>query len=196
MIYKADRGCYLCLPAGSEIPNWFSHQTTGSSISFHVPSSWGVEFSKLLLCVVFAANKEAPRDLSRVSNFSWTLRNKTRTHLTEIVIGSRAGCFFGSCEDQIFVQATPGLRMKSGDEIEVSVKIPNEELKGEIQVKKCGIHLPVNEPSVMYTSGERCFVSEEIPIFAGDVARTIPLDWANFIEVDESDFYTFPFAWP
>jgi hypothetical protein len=87
--------------------------------------------------------------------------------------------------------------MKSGDEIEVSVDFPNEELKGEIQVKKCGIHLPVNEPSVMDTSGDkikRCFVSEEFPIYAGDVARTIPLDWANFIEVDESDFYTYPFA--
>jgi hypothetical protein len=155
MTYKAHKGCCsLCLPAGSEIPNWFSHQTIGSSISFHVPSSWGVKFGKMLLCVVFAANKEAPRDISRVSNFSWRLRNKTRTHQMNFLISSRGGCFFGSCEDQTIVEAETAELWtaelgKCGDEIEVSVDIPNEKFKGEIQVKKCGIHLPVNEPSVM-----------------------------------------------
>jgi hypothetical protein len=76
-------------------------------ISFHVPSSWGGKSGKLLLCAVFAANKEAPcRDLSRVSNFNWRVRNKIRTHEMDFFIGSTADRCFGSCEDQIFVEAT------------------------------------------------------------------------------------------
>jgi hypothetical protein len=70
----------------------------------------------------------------------------------------------------------------------------SEELKGEIQVKKCGIHLLVDDPNVMDTRGDktkRFFVKQEYTIYAGDEGTILPLfDWANAIEVDESGFYT------
>ena len=168
MIYKADDACSLCLPAGSEIPNWFSPQTTGSSISFHAPSFWDGKMGKMLLCVVFAAKKEA--HLSRVGCFNWRLRNKTRTHQMGFTIGSKPDRFFGSCEDHIFVQKTGdyqpfGFEVKSGDEIELFVKLASismdrsEELEGEIQVKKCGIHLLGNEPSVTDTRGDKTVIT-------------------------------------
>jgi hypothetical protein len=155
MMCKADNGS-ICLP-GSEIPNWFSHQadegvslclsgseiqfgldirwnryshdqTMASLISFHVPSFWDGKIGKMLLCVVFAANKEAPRDLSRMGSFNWRLRNKTRTHQVNLTIGSTPYRLFGSCEDHIFVQVEVdhpllGFEMKSGDEIELSVAL-------------------------------------------------------------------------
>jgi hypothetical protein len=103
MLCKTDKGS-ICLP-GSEIPNWFSHRTIGSSISIRVPSFWDGKIGNMLLCVVLAAKKEAPRNLSRVSSFSWRLRNKTRTHQVPLLVACPAGCFLGSCEDQIFVEA-------------------------------------------------------------------------------------------
>jgi hypothetical protein len=196
MLCKADGAGCICLP-GSEIPNWFSHRTIGSSISIRVPSFWDGKIGNMLLCVVLAAKKEAPRNLSRVSSFSWRLRNKTGTHQVPILLMSPAGCFSGSCEDQIFVQAMGDCHlmrryMKSGDEIEVSVNSSNEEVKGEIQVKKCGIHLLVNEPSVTDTSGDkmgrRFFVGNEFRVYGGDTVCTMPLDEANATEVDESDY--------
>ncbi|XP_059430795.1 disease resistance protein RPV1-like [Corylus avellana] len=194
MLCKTDHIGTICLP-GSEIPNWFSHRTIGSSICIRVPSFWGGKIGKMLLCVVLAAKKEAPRNLSGVSSFSWRLHNKTRTHQMPLYLVFPADCFFGSCEDQIFVEAmgddhlTRGY-MKSGDEIEVSVDFSDEEVKGEIQVKKCGIHLLVDEPSVIDTSGDkikRFFVGKEVPVYAGEVCR-IPLNEANATQVDESDF--------
>jgi hypothetical protein len=207
--HQADEGVSLCL-SESGISSWFNHtmgrwfsRQTMASLSFRVPSFWDGKIGKsgkMLLCVVFAANNE---DLSRVGNFNWRLSNKTRTHLTDYSIMSIAGRIFGSCEDHIFVQAT-GYRpveMKSGDEIELSVEFysmsmdRSEELKGEIQVKKCGIHLLVDDPNVTDTRGDkttRFFVcKQKFPIYAGDEVRIVPrFDWANATEVDESGFYT------
>ncbi|XP_059430796.1 uncharacterized protein LOC132164320 [Corylus avellana] len=182
--HQTNEGCSICLPRREIrsyfVPTvgWWSYQTMASLISFRVPSFWDGKIGKMLLCVVFAANKETPRDLSRVCNFKWSLRNKTRTNQMDFSIGSPPARFFGSCEDHIFVQGTGdhqmfGLEMKSGDEIEVSVAFESlsmdrsEELKGEIQVKKCGIHLPVNEPSVMDTSVEFSVCELGFPIYAG-----------------------------
>ncbi|XP_042955344.1 disease resistance protein RPV1-like [Carya illinoinensis] len=39
---------------GTEVPNWFSHRTTGSSVSFHVPSLTEGEVCILLFCAVLA----------------------------------------------------------------------------------------------------------------------------------------------
>jgi hypothetical protein len=83
--------------------------------------------------------------------------------------------------------------MKSGDEIELSVELPTEVMKGGIEVKKCGIHLLVNEPGVTDTSGDQMtqfFVGNEFRIYGGDTKVIMPLDEANATQVDESDFYS------
>jgi hypothetical protein len=178
MMSKAGRNWDVLLP-GSEIPNWITHQTIGSSISF--PSFLD---GKLLLCVVFAANKEAPRDLSQPGFLTWRLRNKTRTDQVDFSIGCRADGFFGSCEDHIFVHVMENdlidLGTKSGDEIELSVGFNNvmDTSGDEIQVKKCGIHPLVDDPNVMDTSGDEiqlCFVSKKFPIEAGSTEWSISL---------------------
>jgi hypothetical protein len=99
----------------------------------------------------------------------------------DFTIWSTCYRFFGSCEDHIFVQETGdhqpfGFDVKSGDEIELFVELTSismdrsVELKGEIQVKKCGIHLLGNEPSVTDTRGDKtinqCY-SINVPISAG-----------------------------
>jgi hypothetical protein len=168
---KAISGGSICLP-GSEIPSvfmptvgWFCHLTSTSLISFRVPSFWDGKIGKLLLCVVFAANKEAPRGLSRMGSFNWNLRNKTRTHQFPFTVASIADRFLGICEDHIFVQVMGdhqrvGFEMKSGDEIELSVTLVSlsmdrrEELMGEIQVKKFLIRLLFDDPNVMDTREE------------------------------------------
>ncbi|XP_059461927.1 disease resistance protein RUN1-like [Corylus avellana] len=119
MLCKTDSSS-LCLP-GSEIPNWFSHQTIGSLISFHVPSFLDGKMGKVLVCVVYAANKELSRS-------------------------------YICSHDTI---SSYNLEMKSGDEIELSVDLGDQSQvkKCEIQVKKCGIHLLVDEPNVMDEDG-------------------------------------------
>jgi hypothetical protein len=159
MVYKSDERYYLCLP-GSEIPNWFSHQTIGSLISFRAPSYWGPgKKCKLLGWVVYARNEEAPRDFDRKDGFKWMFCNKTRSPDESYGWGPKAK-FFDSFEDHIVVEAME-FRMslgnlKSGDEIEAWVTCESSLglEKSGIQVKKCGIHL-VDEPNVKdeaYTS--------------------------------------------
>ncbi|XP_059429961.1 disease resistance protein RPV1-like isoform X2 [Corylus avellana] len=148
MMCKADDGCSLCLP-GSEIPNWFSHQIIGSLISFRVPSFLDGQISKVLLCVVYAANKEVSRNSD---NWGWRFCNKTRNPTKYFTADSCKSIFY-SCDDHIFVEVTSGddikLEMKSGDEIELFVKVlPHEEMECEMQVRKLGIHLLVDEPNV------------------------------------------------
>jgi hypothetical protein len=148
MMCKADAYCSLCLP-GSEIPNWFSHQTIGSLISFHVPSFVDGQISKVLLSVVYASNKEVSRNSD---NWGWRFCNKTRNPTKYFMAHSKNSIFY-VCEDHIFVEVKSGdeieLEMKSGDEIELFVKVlPHEEMECEMQVKKLGIHLLVDEPNV------------------------------------------------
>ncbi|XP_059430940.1 disease resistance protein RPS4B-like [Corylus avellana] len=145
-------GTSVCLP-DIEIPNWFSHQTTGSLISFRVPSFFTGQISNLLLCVVYAANTEGPTDF----DFMCTCRNKTRNPQDPLSLRS-SSAYFDISEDHIFVDVMPFNRirfeMKSGDEIEVSVEVmvfpgqQSEVKKREIQVKKCGIHLLFDDPNV------------------------------------------------
>jgi hypothetical protein len=151
MMCKAEEGSRVCLP-GSEIPNWFSHQTTGSLISFRVPSFVDGEIRRILYCVVFAANKDTSfvDDDLRHDQFSITYRNKTRN------IQSSPRWMFSDylniSEDHIFVEAEAcegidgiGLEfdLESGDEIEVSVEGTYRE------VKKLGIHLLFDDLEMM-----------------------------------------------
>ncbi|XP_059429953.1 disease resistance protein RUN1-like [Corylus avellana] len=162
MMCKADVFCSICLP-GSEIPNWISHQTIGSLISFRVPSFWGAgKVSKLVVWVVYAANEEAPKDFYRNNGFVLYFRNKTR-HPGYSFPNPHGTKFFYSFEDHIFVEAMRFPRLdhivKSGDEIEVKVSQQIEENKCGIQVKKCGIHL-VDEPNVIDEDDVRSYTSD------------------------------------
>jgi hypothetical protein len=156
---KADCPFSLCLP-GSEIPNWISHQTIGSLISFRAPSSYcdPDKIWKLLVWAVYATNEEPPRDFDRKDGFGWNFRNKTRSHGGS-VRWARNAKFFNSFEDHMVVEAMnyPGLgphsgvEVEGGDEIEVEVICMSRwfgKKKCGIQVKKCGIHL-VKEPNVI-----------------------------------------------
>ena len=146
----------LCLP-GSEIPNWFSHQTIGSLISFHVPSFLDGKIGKVLVCIVYAA-KEEPRLLDLEGWFDWTFCNKTKNPQESYKIESR-NCYFDSFEDHIFVAMIQfhhiNLEMKSGDKIELSVDLGDQsQVKMcDIQVKKCGIHVLVDDPNVIDEDG-------------------------------------------
>ncbi|XP_059429962.1 disease resistance protein RPV1-like isoform X1 [Corylus avellana] len=149
MCKLAEVGFSICLP-GSEIPNWISHQTIGSLISFRVPSFWSAgKMAKLLVWVVYAGNEEAPTDFNRNDRIHLSFCNKTRS--PGATFGwTRNAKFFDSGEDHIVVQALifPDIKKKkSGDEIEVNVLLSGRNKCG-IQVKKCGIHL-VDEPNVI-----------------------------------------------
>jgi hypothetical protein len=161
----------LIIP-GSEIPNWFRHQAIGSLISFRVPSFFNGKIGKVLLCVnvVYAANKEASRDLYQDDNwfqFGWRFCNKTRNSQKYFQIEARNRCSFDIFEDHIFIDVMKfdkiELEMKSEDEIELLVVVvlptmfahifkdqahQSELKKGSIQVKKCGIHLLVDEKNL------------------------------------------------
>jgi hypothetical protein len=149
----------------SEIPNWISYQAMGSSVSFRVPPFLdGCKINKVLLCIVHAANKEAPA-LGDRSGFIWGLRNKSSRNQSnngyDVGISdsiSRAPGF-DIFEDHIYARVWDwGVIMKSGDEIEVTI-YDNEIQERSylcgidpqiVEVKRCGIHIVLDgdEPSV------------------------------------------------
>jgi hypothetical protein len=154
-----DESRFICLP-GSEVPNWFSHKGIGSSISFRVPSISKGQFLRLLVCAVYATDIGASGHVTILPVVE--ILNKTRgnTHfLRPTEIDTHKHSFlFPNKEDHFFLYLTPLIRnkyvlesglifnelvMESGDEIEVSISIWG------LNVKKCGIHLLVDEPNVM-----------------------------------------------
>ncbi|XP_059430136.1 disease resistance protein RPV1-like [Corylus avellana] len=155
MMCKADYCCSGLFP-GSEITNWISHQAMGSLVSFRVPSSLdGRKISKVRLCIVYAANKEAPA-LGDRSWFSWRLCNKSsRDQSTDWYylmpgVSSRTALNVDIFEDQIHAQVMAWrycfgyppnrITMKSGDEIEVAI-----DLKKGYKPYMCGIDPPIVE---------------------------------------------------
>jgi hypothetical protein len=136
----------IILP-GSEVPNWFSHKRIGSSISFHVPTHSNSKIQGLVVWIVFAAKKVV---IELLDSPSVIIQNKTRGW-TETCWPPMAGILkFG--EDHSAVCRIPlkiyKVEMESGDEIEVSI-----EVEDALEVKKCGIHLLVNEPDVLVEYG-------------------------------------------
>uniref|UniRef100_A0A2N9HHX6 TIR domain-containing protein n=1 Tax=Fagus sylvatica TaxID=28930 RepID=A0A2N9HHX6_FAGSY len=126
----------------SEVPNWFNHKRIGSSISFRVPTHSKGEIQGLIVWVVFAAKRE-PRN--GYSYPSVIIKNKTRDW-TETCSSQFVGVL-KIYEDHSVVCRFPlkinKFGMESGDEIEVSI------ITDTFEVKKCGIHLLVNEPDVL-----------------------------------------------
>jgi len=162
-----DESRFICLP-GSEVPNWFSHKGIGSSIFFHAPSISKGQFLRLLVCVVcsFYGTTNFTRTLHFES--SVIIQNKTRGNRKELVSTRYPARLFDDedsfifprkkGEDNFFLFLTPLIRnkyalesglifnelvMEIGDEIQVSFDI-----WGNGKVKKCGVHLVVDEPNV------------------------------------------------
>jgi hypothetical protein len=146
MMSKTGNSVDEVLLPGSEIPNWISHQTIGSSISFCVPSLLdGKIGGKMLLCVVYAAKKEAPREIfaDQRGDLRWRMRLRDKSYRDRSnncddwnTVGTfhwviRKGPNFDIFEDHIVARAiannswTRNIRskMKSGDEIEVAVDL-------------------------------------------------------------------------
>ena len=48
---------------GSEVPNWFRHQSVGASINLEVPSSLDKQFRGIALCAVFGPPQHRPPNL-------------------------------------------------------------------------------------------------------------------------------------
>ena len=167
---KTDEDCHGILP-GSEIPNWISHQAMGSLVSFCVPPFLdGRKSSKVLLCIVYAANKEAP-ELGDWSFFQWRLcykssRDQSNDWYTvgKCKVITRAPDF-DVFEDHIHAQVFAGLntlwcepnrmKMKSGDEIEVAIDLiqgGRDYMCGIdpqiVEVKRCGIHFVLDDDEI------------------------------------------------
>ncbi|XP_059441190.1 disease resistance protein RPV1-like [Corylus avellana] len=144
---RDDQYRVICLP-GSEVPNWFSHQRIGSSISFHVPSISNGQILRLLVCAVYSANSEYNKMGGLDPHV--IINNKTRGYDHTLWPTLFPGPV--TCEDHVFLYQTPlisnEIEMESGDEIELSIK-----LRKAAKVKKCGIHLLVDEPNVMEEYG-------------------------------------------
>ena len=101
----------------------------------------------MLVWVVFAAKKVAANIFHSPSAI---IQNKTRgwTKTCSLTIDTN----FKICGDHSSVCRIPlkiyEVEMESGDEIEVSIKVSSS-----VEVKKCGIHLLVNEPDVLVEYG-------------------------------------------
>ncbi|XP_035540857.1 disease resistance protein RPV1-like [Juglans regia] len=143
-------GDLIVILPGSEVPNWFSHRTTGSSVSFHVPSLTEGEVCILLVCAVLAFDEAFTRPF--LDKLFVRMINKTRGG---ILAYYPSICVLSvTVEDYllVFKIRLPSIqvKMESGDEIEVSVARRKVDigLCKPVEVKRCGIH------PLVYDTGE------------------------------------------
>ncbi|XP_059429121.1 disease resistance protein RUN1-like [Corylus avellana] len=159
---KHDCVRFTFLP-GSEVPNWFTHQRIGSSISFNVPSISSDHVPSLsedavyilFICAVYAKEDES----DRLIKISATVDNKSRGY-RQVIVPATAS-YFANKSDHLFLVewhlirrdnalmlVSPGREMELlwKDEIEVSFDISSADLKTCV-VNKCGVHLLVDEPT-------------------------------------------------
>ncbi|XP_042480481.1 disease resistance protein RUN1-like [Macadamia integrifolia] len=138
---------------GSDIPEWFSHQTLGSSLSFELPQILNSKIQGLTVCAIYAAEVEGKEVLAAPSVSFCNKTNGRRwsytpnQHETPI-----------TCQDQIWVGHIPHTKFKNslegGDQLEVSIEMEQYwgyfpdifsgnhfGIEHSIHVKKCGIHL-------------------------------------------------------
>ncbi|KAK9273227.1 hypothetical protein L1049_018034 [Liquidambar formosana] len=140
---------------GDEIPNWFSHQCMGSSLSFQVPPSLGCKLKGFNLSVVYASdiNIVIPVPLKATDPYpSVTVIVKTNgldwIHMPtffEVPIPppDLDLTWVGHLPHSMF-----GNQLDSGNQVEVVV-----DLGYGLKVKKCGVHL-------VYDQDERISQSE------------------------------------
>ncbi|XP_043715485.1 disease resistance protein RPV1-like [Telopea speciosissima] len=120
---------------GGDIPDWFSYQSAGSRLYFEVPPLSNHKIQGLIICVVYAADKEAyattdgPKAtfINRNNYLEWKygpiVNGVSETNLDHIWVSN--------ISEAKFVD-----RLEGGDQVDVSIEIGDN-----IQVKKCGIHL-------------------------------------------------------
>ncbi|KAB1228346.1 hypothetical protein CJ030_MR6G003737 [Morella rubra] len=137
---------------GNEIPNWFIHQRFGSSISLHLPSVSEGKICMLLICGVYSRKGFDPLG----PKFNVILHNKTRGYREALLPAGLISLPINDSED-MFLFRWQVVRNKmvlgslsgpkvveiigNGDEIEVSFI-----LQTGTEVRKCGVHLVVDEP--------------------------------------------------
>ncbi|XP_043691780.1 disease resistance protein RPV1-like [Telopea speciosissima] len=144
---------------GSDVPEWVTHQSIGSSLSFEVPQVLDSKIQGLTVCAIFAAEVEGNEVLAAPSiSFS----NKTNGRRWSYSANQHETPI--TCQDQIWFGHIPHTKFKNplecGDQVEISIEIeqywgyfPNIVsgnsfgLEHSIQVKKCGIHLVYQAPA-------------------------------------------------
>ncbi|KAB1228340.1 TMV resistance protein N [Morella rubra] len=142
---------------GNEIPNWFIHQRIGSSISLNLPSVSEGEIRMLLVCGIYACGGLNPSG----PIFNVIMDNKTRGYREALLPGGLVFLPINYSEDIFLFRwqvsrnkmvvrgLTPKiLEIGNGDEIAVSF-----ELGVWTEVKKCGVHVVVDEPKVLDIHG-------------------------------------------
>jgi hypothetical protein len=141
LLFKCDDSRGIVLP-GSEVPNWFSHQGVGCSISFKLPPLSEGEIHGLVFCAVYVATNEGERF------------GKQGGELWLNILGEHLGttfCYFPKIREDhhLMVRYVP-LRddkflMERGEELKASL-----EHDKCIEVKKCGIHFLFDDSNVRY----------------------------------------------
>ncbi|XP_010263244.1 PREDICTED: TMV resistance protein N-like [Nelumbo nucifera] len=141
-----ERGRFDIFLPGNEVPQWFSHQSMGSTTSFKIPASLDCKIQGLIVCAVYAAYEESDDGLrlaflpyanivDKTSGFEWSLVPQ----FNEIPV---------TTEDHLWLShrthTETGLWLEAGDEVDVSI-----EAVQVFHVKKSGVHL-------VYDADEYC----------------------------------------
>ncbi|KAG2682450.1 hypothetical protein I3760_11G192200 [Carya illinoinensis] len=154
----------FCVP-GSEVPNWYSHQRIGSSISFRVPSLSEGEIRMLLICAVCTILEQGngTKKVNSTPNLQVMIHNKTR-HYRHVLVPISFNFFAHTSCNLLFLFQAHVIRNKlktvdfpekememiSGEEIEVSFIYSS---LSAIEVSKCGVHLLLEKPNVIDNNG-------------------------------------------
>lgn len=143
----------------SEVPEWFSHQSMGTSVYFELPLLPDSKIQKLAVCAVYAADTEAQENhidtevdspLANVSNKTIGLEWRYRPTFSHIPITSQDHMWVGHIP---YTEFESRLQLESGDQVEVSI-----EIEPPIQVKKCGIHLVYGPDEKGSQSGDKAVI--------------------------------------
>ncbi|KAJ4970425.1 hypothetical protein NE237_003524 [Protea cynaroides] len=121
--------------SGSEIPQWFSYQSMGSSVSFEVPPLLDCKIKGLTVCAVYAAEEERGEI---ITSLVMSVHDKDSGLRWQEPLASRS--FPITRQNQMWIGHMPhtkfGYPLATGDILEVSLKVGDR-----IQVNKCGFHL-------------------------------------------------------
>jgi hypothetical protein len=149
LLFKCDDSRGIVLP-GSEVPNWFSHQGIGCSISFELPPLSEGEIHRLLFCAVYGATDEGQRSGEKGSSLWLKISNKTGDIiLDQHLYGTY--CFFPKNreDNHLIVKHVPlrddKILMERGEELKASFGHGKY-----IEVKKCGIHFLFDDSNARY----------------------------------------------
>jgi hypothetical protein len=147
LLFKCDDSRAIVLP-GSEVPNWFSHQGIGCSISFELPPLSEGEIRGLVFCAVYGAADKGKRFRLRGGVLRLKISNKTGDVISDQQFGETYCLFPNNREDNHFIVKYvryDKFLMERGEELKASF-----ERDQFIEVKKCGIHFLFDDSNVRY----------------------------------------------